>query len=143
MTLQVEDTSRWPEERIAAHGPQITACLRKYVEALDGETTLLRLFEDIVSGRRVLWVLLDDDDTVKSSGLSEIHETDAGIKACRICALGGEGALDEIEFVGLVEEWAKERGAVKMQFLAKPGIARALRTYGYTAPLMMVEKALT
>lgn len=140
--MRVENASSWSYERIAAHGQEITACLRKYVEAFQDDTTLERLFDDLVSGRRVLWVMMDGD-AVLAAGMSEIHETDAGIKACRICALGGDGALDQISFVQPVEAWAKERGAVKMQFLTRPGIARALREHGYSAPLMMVEKALS
>jgi hypothetical protein len=141
MALVTHNTSTWPYEKVAAYGSTITAHLKKYADAFPTDATVESLFRDITEGRRVLWLVMDGDDVV-CIALSEVVLSDIGVPYGRIVAISGDRGVEAVPLIEQVEEWARSKGAVKMQQFTRLGMSKHLRKQGYTGNLMLVEKDL-
>jgi hypothetical protein len=141
VTLTAHNTSTWPFEDIARHGAAITAHLKKYADAFPTDATVESLFRDITEGRRVLWLVMDDD-RVECIALTEVTLSDIGVPYGRVAVITGDRGGEAASLIDQVEKWAKSKGAVKMQQATRLGMSRKLRAQGYKPTLMIVEKDL-
>jgi hypothetical protein len=141
VALVTHNTSSWPFEAVAAYGSTITAHLKKYADAFPTDATVESLFRDITEGRRVLWLVMDGDDVV-CIALTEVVLSDLGIPYGRIVAISGDRGVEAVPLIAEVEDWARSKGAVKMQQFTRLGMGKKLREQGYTGNLMLVEKEL-
>lgn len=71
-------TSSWALERIAPYFEEIIASLSAYVERFKHEITLQELMEAICTGKKQLWLVLDDDERFLAAVTTQIQETVLG-----------------------------------------------------------------
>ncbi|WP_273755688.1 hypothetical protein [Bartonella sp. MM73XJBT.G] len=135
-------TSSWDLERIAPYFEEILASLRAYVERFKHEMTLQELLEAICTGKKQLWLVLDDDERFLAAVTTQIQETVLGKKRALICECSGKDVLDQIENLKVVEDWARENSAFEIEILGRLGWKRALNKQGYGIGMLYYRKEL-
>ncbi|WP_375638650.1 MULTISPECIES: hypothetical protein [unclassified Bartonella] len=135
-------TTSWDMERIAPYLEDIIASFRKYVERFKHEITLQELLEAICSGKKQLWLVLDDDERFLAAFTTQIQQTVLGKKRALICECSGKGILDLVDNLQVAEDWARENGASEMEILGRLGWKRALTKQGYSIGMLYYRKEL-
>ncbi|WP_375630382.1 MULTISPECIES: hypothetical protein [unclassified Bartonella] len=135
-------TTSWDMERIAPYLEDIIASFREYVERFKHEITLQELLEAICSGKKQLWLVLDDDERFLAAFTTQIQQTVLGKKRALICECSGKGILDQVDNLQVVEDWARENGASEMEILGRLGWKRALTKQGYGIAMLYYRKEL-
>ncbi|EJF77789.1 Uncharacterised protein [Candidatus Bartonella washoeensis] len=139
---QVFLTSSWDKERIAPYLEEIVAAFSQYVERFKHELTLQELLEEICSGKKQLWLLLDDDDQFLAAVTTQLQYTALGKKRALICDCCGKGCVDLVDHLQFVEEWARENGACEIEILGRLGWQRSLKKQGYGIDMVYFRKDL-
>ncbi|WP_375656292.1 hypothetical protein [Bartonella sp. MR63HLJHH] len=135
-------TSSWDIERIAPYLEEIIASFREYVERFKHEITLQELIESICSGKKQLWLVLDDEERFLAVVTTQIQQTVLGKKRALICECSGKGVLDQVDNLQVAEDWARENGAFEMEILGRLGWKRALDKQGYSIDMLYYRKEL-
>ncbi|MBB5074429.1 hypothetical protein HNQ69_001571 [Bartonella callosciuri] len=135
-------TSSWDKERIAPYLEEILAAFRRYVERFKHEMTLQELIEAICSGKKQLWLILDDDERFLAAVTTQLQYTALGKKRALICECSGKGVLDLVDNLKFAEDWARENGAHEMEILGRLGWQRALNKQGYGIDMIYYRKDL-
>lgn len=142
MTLSLHYTGDWPFERVAAYGPQITAAMHKLAQRFPRDVNVPALFDEIISGARQLWLILDDED-FKSFMVSEIKDNPfTGNRSLMITSLAGEGGEELVSLIGDVEAWAAENGIHEVIPAGRKGWGRELAKAGYTLDICLFRKEI-
>lgn len=141
--MRVELTTTWPRERILAYGPQLTAAMRKLQDRFPREVTVDNLFQEIQTGRRQLWIILDDDDRFVSFVLTNIQTNEAtGLKTLLIPSFAGTEGATTVPLIGALEAWGREQGCDEAQVYGRRGWKPALAKEGYALDLAIYRKTL-
>lgn len=135
-------TTSWDMERIAPYLEDIIASFRAYVERFKHEITLQDLMEAICSGKKQLWLVLDDDERFLAAVTTQIQQTALGKKRALICECSGKGVLDQVDNLQVAEDWARENGAFEIEILGRLGWKRALHKQGYGITMLYYRKEL-
>ncbi|WP_208441954.1 hypothetical protein [Bartonella raoultii] len=135
-------TSSWDLERIAPYFEDIFASLSAYVERFKHEVTLQELIEAICTGKKQLWLVLDDEERFLAAVTTQIQETVLGKKRALICECSGKGGLDLVDHLSAIEDWARENGAFEIEILGRLGWKRALDKQGYGITMLYYRKEL-
>lgn len=139
---QVFLTTSWDKERIAPYLEDIIACFNEYVERFKDEITLQGLIEEICTGKKQLWLVLDDEDRFLAAVTTQIQQTVLGKKRALICECSGKGILDQVDNLKVAEDWARENGASEIEILGRLGWKRALSKQGYGITMLYYRKEL-
>ncbi|WP_208442423.1 hypothetical protein [Bartonella raoultii] len=139
---QIVLTTSWDRERIAPYLEEILASFRAYVERFKHEVTLQELIEAICSGKKQLWLVLDDEDQFLAAVTTQIQQTVLGKKRALICECSGKGVLDLVDNLKVAEDWARENGAFEIEILGRLGWKRALDKQGYGITMLYYRKEL-
>ncbi|WP_273760863.1 hypothetical protein [Bartonella sp. ML70XJBT.G] len=135
-------TSSWDLERIAPYFDEILSSLSAYVERFKHEVTLPELIEAICSGKKQLWLILDDEDQFLAAVTTQLQYTALGKKRALICECSGKGVLDLVDNLQFAEDWARENGAFEIEILGRLGWKRALEKQGYGIDMLYYRKEL-
>lgn len=135
-------TTSWAMERIAPYLEEVIASFRAYVERFKHEITLQELIEAICSGKKQLWLVLDDDERFLAAVTTQIQQTVLGKKRALICECSGKGVLDQVDNLQVAEDWARENGAFEIEILGRLGWKRALDRQGYGIDMLYYRKEL-
>lgn len=135
-------TTSWDMERIAPYLEDIIASFRAYVERFKHEITLQDLIEAICTGKKQLWLVLDDDERFLAAVTTQIQQTVLGKKRALICECSGKGILDQVDNLQVAEDWARENGAFEIEILGRLGWKRALTKQGYGITMLYYRKEL-
>lgn len=135
-------TTSWDMERIGPYLEDIIASFHEYVERFKHEITLQELIEAICSGKKQLWLVLDDDARFLAAFTTQIQQTVLGKKRALICECSGKGVLDQVDNLQVAEDWARENGAFEIEILGRLGWKRALNNQGYGIDMLYYRKEL-
>lgn len=135
-------TTSWDMERIAPYLEEVIASFRAYVERFKHEITLQEVIEAICSGKKQLWLVLDDDEQFLAAVTTQLQQTVLGKKRALICECSGKGVLDLVDNLQVVEGWARENGAFEIEILGRLGWKRALDKQGYGIDMLYYRKEL-
>lgn len=142
MTLSVHCTIDWSYERVAAYGPQITAAMHKLAQRFPKDVSVAALFDEIASGARQLWLILDGDE-FKSFMVSEIKNNPfTGNRSLMLTSLAGEGGEEVVSLIGDVEKWAVENEITDVIPVGRLGWKRALEKAGYKMDVCLFRKEI-
>lgn len=142
MNLSLHYTGDWPFERVAAYGPQITAAMRKLAERFPKDVSVPALFDEIASGARQLWLILDGEE-FKSFMVSEIKDNPfTGSKSLMVTSLAGEGGEEIVPLIADVEAWAAQNGITDVIPVGRKGWGRALEKMGYKLDVCLFRKEI-
>jgi hypothetical protein len=98
------------------------------------------VYDGLLFGEMVLWVWQADDCKGEIyAALVTTIETRKNITYCLFLALGGSKLDEWIEFLPVVEEWAKDNGAEEMRIYGRIGWARHI---GYDIQYTKMTKRL-
>ncbi|WP_019224126.1 hypothetical protein [Bartonella rattaustraliani] len=134
-------TSSWDKEHMAPYLDEIVASFRRYVERFKHEVTLQELIEQICSGQKQLWLVLDEGHFL-GAVTTKIQETVLGKKRALICECVGKRGLELISHLRSIEDWARENGAFEIEILGRLGWKRALGKQGYGIDMVYYRKGL-
>jgi hypothetical protein len=141
--MKVELTSNWSPERFAPYGAAVTGAMRKLAERFPREVRIEHLAQEVVSGKRQLWLILDDDDHFVSFVLTEIQVNDAtGLKTLVIPSFAGEEGAGTVPLIGALENWAREQGCDEVMVWGRLGWKKPLAKQGYSLDLAIFRKPL-
>lgn len=142
MTLDVHNTTSWSEGQLLRYGAEITRAMHKLADRFPKDLTVASLFDEIASGRRQLWLILDGPRFV-SFVLTELKLVEpTGHRICMITDLAGEDGEASVPLIGKIEAWAREQGADEMAIMGRLGWKRSLAKQGYRADVMVYRKML-
>ena len=95
--------------------------------------TLEDIYEGLCSKQMQLWMWGDEGALVTAI------QTKAGKMFCLLLTLGGTRMSDWIQYLPIVEAWAKDEGAEEMRLYGRPGWARIT---GYKIDYVKLVKKL-
>ena len=141
--MKVELTSSWSPERFGPYGPAVTAAMRKLAERFPREVRTEHLAQEVISGKRQLWLILDDDDRFVSFVLTEIQVNDAtGLKTLVIPSFAGDEGAATVPMIGALEDWALEQDCDEAMVWGRLGWKKALAREGYGLDVAIYRKPL-
>ncbi|WP_208431264.1 hypothetical protein [Bartonella doshiae] len=135
-------TTSWDKERIAPYLEEIVAAFRRYSERFKHELTLQELLEEICNGKKQLWLVLDDDDAFLAAVTTQLQYTALGKKRALVCGCSGKGGLELVDYLSVIEDWARENGAFEMEILGRLGWKPSLKKQGYGIDMVYYRKGL-
>lgn len=142
MSLSVHNTTYWPAEKLLPYGAEITQAMRKLVDRFPREITVLHLAQEIIAGKKQLWLVMDGEKFV-SFVLTEIQTNDAtGAKTLHIASLAGDEGTDTVPLGIELEKWGIENGCTEARTLARKGWTKPLLEHGYKTDMVLFRKPL-
>lgn len=99
------------------------------------------VLRDLRAREMQLWVVWGTMEAPTCALVTEVYETAAG-RTCAIPIVGGDLALECLDLLGVIEQWAKNQGCVRLRGEGRKGWERALRGHGWRAITTQVEKRL-
>lgn len=122
------------------------ACLEHIESALEygqGERKLEHIAQDLIDGTKQLWVGTLNDKFVATV---ITHVIDYPSKrTCEVCYLGGEtgeGVLNALDHVKLIEDWAITNNCDDIQVFGRRGWLRPLKEHGFSERYTIAGKSL-
>jgi len=145
MALVIENTHGWEDpDRLLQIWPSALANLRKFIAQFPDEVTEDFLIHNILSGRRHLWVVFEEDkpDDAVLCVLTEIKSNDATGKIfVEVAGLGGHRIHDCLPLVSEIEDWAAENhGAEEIMLIGRLGWRRVMSKHGFTESAVLMKK---
>lgn len=144
MAFQVLNTQDWSFDRLAPYTKDITAAMHKLAERFPYDVDVPTLANEIMSGHRVLWLILDADNRFVSFCLT--CTTVASGTNTKIVTLtshaGAEGLACVPDMCRVIEEYAAEQGADMSAAEGRRGWARELAKHGYEEYCVVFRKRL-
>ncbi|TIO15631.1 MAG: hypothetical protein E5X86_19880 [Mesorhizobium sp.] len=142
MTLAIHNTTTWPEEKLLAYGREITAAMRKFVERFPREVTIQYLAQEIIAGKKQLWLIMDGERFV-SFVLTEIQTNDAtGAKTLLIPSFAGDEGTSTVPLIVELENWGIENGCTEARTLGRKGWTKPMAEQGYRMDAVLFRKPL-
>lgn len=123
--------------------PEILTCFEKYVSKFPEYETVEHMCEDVLLGRRDLWVVKDETGKVILTPLTEITTFPTGNKVLTCCEVAGERIQDALPLLEQIEQWAvKNHGVTESHFPGRLGYRKILGSYGYKERTIIFTKQL-
>jgi hypothetical protein len=142
MALSVHNTTSWPAEKLLPYGADITKAMRKLVDRFPRDITVLHLAQEIIAGKKQLWLILEGEKFV-SFVLTEIQINDAtGLKNLLVVSLAGDEGAATVPLGIELEKWGIENGCTEARTLARKGWTRPLLAHGYKEHMVLFRKPI-
>jgi hypothetical protein len=93
---------------------------------------------DLEARKRQLW--LAHDGKVRAVVLTQVQADRLG--TVRVAHVAGDGLAGWLHLWGVIEAWARDMGARRIEAVARPGFERALAPFGMKKTYVTLEKAL-
>lgn len=141
--MKIVLTNDWSFEKLAPYTKSVTAAMKKLQERFPREVDVGHLANEIISGKRQLWLILEDDDSFISFLLSEIQTNNAtGLKTIVLPSFAGEKGTETVHLIGAVEDWGREMGCDEVIAYGRWGWKRAMEKEGYEMNMVAFRKTL-
>lgn len=142
MSLSIHNTGTWSFEQVARYGPEITAAMKKLAERFPRDVNVQALFDEIASGARQLWLILEGDE-FKSFMVSEVkYNPYTDNKSLMITSLAGEDGVKAVPLIADVEKWAAENGINEVIPAGRDGWRKPLAKMGYKVDVVLFRKEI-
>lgn len=100
--------------------------------ALDRGETLEDMLTKLYRQEAQLWVTFEHNEPI-AAVVTEIHTLESGERLCNIWAVGGTGINRWIDFLDMIEDWARSAGCQRVIVeKARRGVQRLLKGYKVT-----------
>lgn len=142
MSLSVHNTVDWPAEKLLPYGKEITAAMHKLVARFPREITVQYLAQEIILGRKQLWLIMEGEKFV-SFALTEIQTNDAtGAKTLQMHSVAGDEGASTVPLISELEKYGMACGCTEGRMLARKGWTKPLGEQGYKEHLILFRKTL-
>ncbi len=144
MTLRLIDSTHLSLEEIEPLWSDIVACIEKYCERFAIEETPQNVIDDVSTGDRRMWLVLDEEGRVVLVPITAIETLKAtGHKRLMLAECGGSRLAEAMPLLAEIEAWARdEHGAGSARFIARKGWRDYLEPLGYKAKAIVYDKEL-
>jgi hypothetical protein len=145
MALKIELTTYWEPERMLEVWPSLLTCIRRFVNEFPEETSEQHIIDQVLAGRRQLWVVYDEEDakTALLAVLTESKTFDAtGRTFVEIVGIGGERIREALPLIADIEQWAVEHGIESSMVIGRFGWIPMLKEHGYEKKAVILRKRL-
>lgn len=136
MTPRIEGV--W-HEHLNLYWPVVRDWIDEAVRYAANCWTVDDVLRDLKARKMQLWVVWTDKPVCAL--VTEVYDTAAGT-TCAIPIVGGELALECLDLLSVIEQWAKEQGCVRLRGEGRRGWERALKAHGWQPITTQVEKRL-
>lgn len=140
--MNIVNGSEWSIDQLAPYMSDILKQMGRLAKRFPKDVTTAALFNEVLSGKRTLWLILDGE-TLVSIALSTIRTVDAtGTKIATLCDLAGRDVLKyAAELCATLEAWAEQKGCSVMAVEGRVGWAPLLKQYGYAPHSVLYRKS--
>ena len=141
MALEVIDTSDWTLERILPFVGDVISQFQRLSDRFPDDTSPAWLWNEWISGRRKLWLVLEDG-AFKACALTHINVMQSsGKKEAVLLDLAGPGIAEYADELNrALEDWARREGADFCSVIGRRGWERMLKSYGYRTQTVVYRK---
>lgn len=141
--MKIVLTNDWSFEKLAPYTKSVTAAMKKLQERFPREVDVGHLANEIISGKRQLWLILNDDDSFMSFVLSEIQTNNAtGLKTIVVPTMAGEDGPASVPLIAEIEKYGLEQGCDKSAVYGRAGWKRSVAKEGYELEMCIFGKPL-
>lgn len=133
MKYQIINTQGWSWEQLAPYGPDLTAAMKQLEDRFPHDITVKHLALECMTGKRILWLILDENDGFVSFCCTVDTTNEAtGAKVTTLTShAGAEGLECADAMCAVIEKWAFDRGSEYTAAEGRRGWGRRLQKNGY------------
>lgn len=144
MSLRIDLTTGFSQEEMEPLWSSILECLERYVARFPTDETVQGILDQIVKGKRQLWIVRDETGRVILTPITEIVKIDTtGKTKLFLAEVGGERLAECMPLLSEIERWAKEKhGATESELIGRPGWKKMLEPLSYRLAAHVYTKAL-
>lgn len=128
-----------PPDQLSDVFPHVRDMLESVVDRSEGRYSLQAILKRLLAKEWILWVI-GDGSTVRGLVITELYLDVSGMRCCMVRVATGSGAKELMPLLGVIEDWARADGCVKLDMMARKGWARHLKDYRMTH--VVLEKTL-
>lgn len=142
MKFSIHLTENWSYERIVRYKDDITRAMNKIVARFPDDISPQQIAEEIATGERQLWIILDEKEHFAAFLTSHIQILSNGQKCVELLELAGQGGVEIADMIEPVETWAKTIGASQICPIGRIGWSKIMRAHGYSPCVVKYRKDL-
>ncbi|RCL00009.1 MAG: hypothetical protein JSC085_000996 [Candidatus Tokpelaia sp. JSC085] len=132
-----------PWERVKGYIPDLIESFKKIVDRFPEDTTMESLIKRITQGANQLWFILNkQDNEFIAFVLLELDIAENGKKRITLLDLAGKGGIKLVEYLYILEDYARSIGAEDFTILGRKGWERGLKQKGYDIVFVKYRKHL-
>ena len=139
--MRIVNGSEWSIDQLAPYMSDILREMGRLAKRFPKDVTTAALFQEVLAGRRTLWLVLDGK-TFVSMALTSIRTIDAtGTRLATLNDLAGRDVKSyAAELCSTLERWAAEKNA-EPEILGRKGWGPLLTQFGYRPHAVLYRKA--
>lgn len=142
MTLRIVDPTPWRWEQLAPFAPAIGEHLQRLAAEFPDTGTAQSLQDDIFSGAKRLWLVLDGEELRSIVLTAEETVKGTGVRLVSVVGMAGADGPEAVPLLAEIEAWARSRGAQGMRVYGREGWRRLLKAQGYRFNSLTLGKTL-
>jgi hypothetical protein len=144
MALTIKLTSAMSAGEMAEHWPDIIRCLERYVSRYPRDESVTNILQQCATGRRQLWIILDETGRVVLTPITEIAKVEAtGHKRLVMVELGGWRGVEALPLAAEIERWAVEtHGVEEVEWVGRRGWAKLIEPLGFKPQAIIWRKRI-
>ncbi|RUW04048.1 hypothetical protein [Mesorhizobium sp. M1A.F.Ca.IN.020.04.1.1] len=137
----VYNASEWNLDRLGPYLSDVVHEMSRLADRFPGDVTTAALFQEFLSGKKTLWLILEGDKFV-SIGMSTIRTVDAtGQRIFTLCDLAGRDVQKyKRELCEAVEAFAAQNGCHVTAVEGREGWKPLLAEFGYKPYAVLYRK---
>lgn len=140
--MNVVNASQWPLDQLAPYMSDVLAAMGKLAKRYPKDVTTAALFQEFLSGKKTLWLTLDDGAFV-AMAMTSVKTIDAtGTRVFTLCDLAGRDvAKFADELTTAMEDSAAESDCSVIAVEGRAGWEKFLKPRGYKAHAVLYRKS--
>ena len=139
---RIVNASEWSLDQLAPYMSEILKEMGRLAKRFPGDVTAAALFQEFLSGKKTLWLVLDGDGFV-SIAMSHIRTIDAtGQRIATLCDLAGRDVHNyAAELCAALEQWADAKDCPVRAVEGREGWKPLLALHGYKPFAVLYRKS--
>lgn len=142
MTYSIVNASEWSLDQLAPFMSDILREMGRLSKRFPKDCTTAALFQDVLSGRKTLWLVLNEGDFV-TMALSTVRTVDAtGTRMATLCDLAGKEVQNyAADLCAALEAWADANNCDIRAIEGRVGWKPILAQFGYQPHAVLYRKS--
>lgn len=129
-----------PKDKIDMLWNTVEPMLAMATEHSSDRYSTIKIFNDLMEDKKLLWILVDENDTIKVALTTSVEDY-PGVRALRVGFAGGEDFLNNLEPMRkAIKEFGASVGCTKLEVLGRKGWERVLTPMGFKFSYLCMEE---
>ena len=128
-------------EHIKQYWPQCEPLLERGLQPGRGEANASHILQELDNQRAYLLIGVDTQDTVHVAIAIQFLPL-PNYTVAHVYSIGGRGVLENAQHWGMIKNWMKQNGAIKVQGLCRPAQARLWRKLNFEEVYQVMQQDL-